>query len=67
MTPRYQNQSDEKEKTALLSVIPNTMLVFMKVVVGLSLGSVSIISEAIHSGMDLLASLIAFFFGSQIL
>jgi len=52
--------SQEKEKTAFLSVISNSLLVILKLVVGLALGSVSIISEAIHSGMDLLASCIAF-------
>lgn len=61
MTDSYQNIHEEKEKTALLSVISNTALVLLKLVVGLALGSVSIISEAIHSGMDLLASIIAFF------
>jgi cation diffusion facilitator family transporter len=50
-----------KEKTARLSVISNTGLVLMKFVVGFSIGSVSIISEAIHSSMDLIASIIAFF------
>lgn len=61
MTSEFQNYNDEKEKTALLSVLSNTSLVVLKLVVGLALGSVSIISEAIHSGMDLLASIIAFF------
>ncbi|MEN6375455.1 MAG: cation diffusion facilitator family transporter [Smithella sp.] len=46
---------------ALLSVISNSALVTMKFVVGLVIGSVSIISEAIHSGVDLLASIIALF------
>lgn len=50
-----------KEKTARLSVISNTGLVIMKFVVGFSIGSVSIISEAIHSSMDLIAAVIAFF------
>jgi len=50
-----------KEKTARLSVISNTGLVLMKFVVGFSIGSVSIISEAIHSSMDLVAAVIAFF------
>ena len=39
----------------------NTLLIIMKVVVGILSGSVSIISEAIHSSMDLVAALIAFF------
>lgn len=51
----------EKAATALLSIISNTSLVILKVIVGIALGSVSIISEAIHSGMDLLASCIAYF------
>jgi len=50
-----------KQKTARLSVLSNTGLVLMKLVVGFSIGSVSIISEAIHSAMDLLAAIIAFF------
>ncbi|HNX17898.1 MAG TPA: cation diffusion facilitator family transporter [Methanoregula sp.] len=50
-----------KEQTAHLSVISNAGLVVMKFVVGFAIGSVSIISEAIHSSMDLLASVIAFF------
>lgn len=52
---------NRKTATALLSVGSNTGLIIMKVIVGLISGSVSIISEAIHSGMDLVASLIAFF------
>jgi len=50
-----------KEKTAHISVISNTGLVLMKFVVGFAIGSVSIISEAIHSSMDLIAAVIAFF------
>jgi cation diffusion facilitator family transporter len=50
-----------KVKTARLSIISNSLLILMKVVVGIMSGSVSIISEAIHSSMDLVAALIAFF------
>jgi cation diffusion facilitator family transporter len=50
-----------KVKIARLSIISNTLLIIMKVVVGLISGSVSIISEAIHSSMDLIAAIIAFF------
>jgi cation diffusion facilitator family transporter len=50
-----------KEKTARLSVISNSGLVLMKFIVGFAIGSVSIISEAIHSSMDLVAAVIAFF------
>ena len=51
---------NRKQKTALLSIVSNTVLIIMKLVVGIITGSVSIISEAIHSTMDLLAALIAF-------
>ncbi len=50
-----------KTKVARLSIASNTFLIIMKLVVGIISGSVSIISEAIHSSMDLLAALIAYF------
>ena len=50
-----------KQRTARLSVVSNTLLVVLKFIVGFAVGSVSIISEAIHSSMDLLAAVIAFF------
>jgi cation diffusion facilitator family transporter len=49
-----------KVKTARLSIISNTFLIALKLTVGIISGSVSIISEAIHSSMDLLAAIIAF-------
>lgn len=52
---------NSKTKTARLSVISNSSLILMKLIVGVLSGSVSIISEAIHSSMDLLAAIIAFF------
>lgn len=52
---------NSKTKTASLSVISNTILITMKLLVGMLTGSVSIISEAIHSTMDLAAAIIAFF------
>lgn len=50
-----------KSSVALLSIISNSTLTLLKVAVGIMIGSVSIISEAIHSGVDLLAALIAWF------
>jgi len=44
-----------------LSVLSNSILVVLKLIIGILGGSVSIISEAIHSGIDLLAALIAWF------
>lgn len=49
-----------KSSVALLSVISNGTLVILKLIVGVLVGSVSVISEAIHSGFDLLAAIIAF-------
>lgn len=50
-----------KTHTARLSVISNSTLIVMKLTSGIISGSVSIISEAIHSSLDLLAAIIAFF------
>jgi len=50
----------KKTKAASLSVLSNTLLIVLKLTAGFISGSVSIISEAIHSFMDLLAALIAF-------
>ena len=51
----------EKVKVARLSILSNTGLIGIKLAAGLSTGSVSIISEAMHSTMDLAASIITFF------
>jgi cation diffusion facilitator family transporter len=50
-----------KERVAFLSVISNTSLVVIKLVVGVLIGSVSVMSEAIHSGVDLIAAVIALY------
>ena len=55
------NIQQRKERVAMLSIASNSSLVVFKVIVGVLIGSVSIISEAIHSGMDLLAAMIAMF------
>jgi cation diffusion facilitator family transporter len=60
-SPEKESLDQIKERTAWLSVLSNTVLVLMKFMVGFALGSVSIISEAIHSSMDLIAAIIAFF------
>ena len=53
--------SDRRVRVAFLSIFSNTTLIILKVIAGILSGSVSIISEAIHSGMDLVASIVAFF------
>ena len=52
---------NRKVKIARLSIFSNTLLIIMKFTVGIISGSVSIMSEAIHSMMDLVAAVIAFF------
>jgi cation diffusion facilitator family transporter len=51
----------QKNSVATLSVISNSILIVIKLAAGLIIGSVSVISEAIHSGMDLMAAIIALF------
>lgn len=59
------NKNNELHKKKIqvvkLSVASNSALVVFKVIVGLAIGSVSVLSEAIHSGIDLIAALIAYF------
>ncbi|OPX86553.1 MAG: Ferrous-iron efflux pump FieF [Pelotomaculum sp. PtaB.Bin104] len=52
---------NQKVKVATLSIASNTILTLAKLAIGISMNSVSVISEAVHSGLDLIASLIAFF------
>ena len=49
-----------KRNTAWLSIMSNTLLVILKLAVGLYVGAVSLVSEALHSGVDLIAAFIAF-------
>ena len=51
--------NEEKIAVARLSVYSNSTLVVLKLAVGTVMGSVAVISEAIHSGLDLVAALIA--------
>ena len=51
---------NRKAQVAALSIASNGILVLLKLTVGLIMGSVSVLSEAIHSAVDLVASVIAF-------
>ncbi len=53
--------SNKKSKAARLSVFSNAFLIIMNLTVGLISGSVSIISEAIHTFIDFLAAIMAYF------
>ena len=45
---------------ARLSIVSNTILIALKVVAGAVTGSIAIITEAVHSSIDLLASIVAY-------
>ncbi len=51
---------DKKIQAAGLSIISNFCLTVLKLTVGLFMGSVSVISEALHSGIDLAAAVVAY-------
>ncbi|MGB9679978.1 MAG: cation diffusion facilitator family transporter [Thermoanaerobacteraceae bacterium] len=50
----------DKKKAASLSIYSNSLLIIVKLIAGLMMHSVGVISEAIHSSIDLIASFIAF-------
>lgn len=50
---------DRKVSAARVSVISNSLLVLLKLAVGIAMGSVGVLSEALHSGIDLVAALLA--------
>ena len=50
-----------KARTAVISVISNSVLILLKVIAGTITGSVAILTEAVHSSIDLVASIVAFF------
>ena len=54
-------QSPRKERAAAVSILSNTILIVLKVVAGVVTGSIAILTEAAHSAIDLVASVIAFF------
>jgi len=53
--------TQEKQAVALTSVIAAIVLIAMKLTVGLWTGSLGIISEAMHSGLDLVAAMVTYF------
>jgi cation diffusion facilitator family transporter len=55
------DQDRIKTRGAALSIVSNTLLIALKLFAGIVTGSVAIITEAAHSSIDLLASIIAFF------
>lgn len=56
---KYFAAHKEITSVARLSIYSNTFLLFIKLVAGFFMGSISVLSEALHSGIDLLAAFIA--------
>src|SRR5438105_7863037 len=50
-----------KLRTATLSIVSNSTLIVVKVIAGTLTGSVAILTDAVHSSIDLIASVVAFF------
>jgi cation diffusion facilitator family transporter len=50
-----------QRRTALMSVLAAVLLVAIKLGTGLATGSLGLVSEALHSGTDLVAALLTFF------
>ena len=59
MAPQL-SRPDVKLRTAALSVVSNCSLILLKVIAGTVTGSVAVLTEAIHSSVDLVASIVAF-------
>ena len=55
---KYFAAHKEITSVARLSIYSNTFLLFMKLAAGFLMGSISVLSEAVHSGIDLLAAVI---------
>ena len=60
MTSRNQAER-EKQSAAASSVVAAVFLTVLKLIVGLLTGSLGILAEAAHSGLDLVAALVTFF------
>ena len=56
--PRH--DGGRKSRSAALSVLSNASLILLKVIAGTVTGSVSVLTEAVHSSIDLVASVVAF-------
>ncbi len=50
-----------KTRAAAISIASNATLILLKIVAGAITGSIAVITEAIHSSIDLMASIIAYF------
>jgi cation diffusion facilitator family transporter len=54
------SDTEPRARAAALSVASNATLITLKVVAGIATGSVAVLTEAAHSGIDMVASIVAF-------
>ncbi|HEX2232402.1 MAG TPA: cation diffusion facilitator family transporter [Thermoleophilaceae bacterium] len=54
-------QTPVKSRAAGVSIVSNSLLIALKLAAGAVTGSIAIITEAIHSSIDLMASVVAYF------
>jgi cation diffusion facilitator family transporter len=59
-TALNQSHPPSKSRAAALSIASNSALILLKVVGGTITGSVALLTEAMHSAIDLIASIVAF-------
>jgi cation diffusion facilitator family transporter len=57
----FEQRQAEKKTVALNSIFAAIVITLLKVVVGITTGSLGILSEAAHSGLDLVAAAITYF------
>jgi cation diffusion facilitator family transporter len=57
----HEEDTPRKRRAAGLSIASNSALIALKLVAGVVTGSVAIVTEAVHSGIDLIASVVAYF------
>jgi len=57
----HERDTPRKRRAAALSIASNLALIALKLVAGIVTGSVAIVTEAVHSGIDLIASVVAYF------
>ena len=51
----------QKQRVAVVSVASNALLILLKVIGGTVTGSVALLTDAVHSSIDLVASIVSFF------
>jgi cation diffusion facilitator family transporter len=54
------DETGRNTRAAALSIASNSTLIVLKIVAGVVTGSIAIVSEAVHSSIDLIASVVAF-------